>query len=45
MLVLKIVDKQDEEKFTQKGSSVIVVYNAEWQEGDKIKILLDGTIF
>ena len=45
MLTVKIVNKQDEEKFIQKGSSVIVVYNAEWQEGDKIKILLDGTNF
>ena len=45
MLTVKIVNKQDEEKFIQKGSSVIAVYNAEWQEGDKIKILLDGTIF
>ena len=42
MLILKIINAKGEEKLIQKGSCLCVQYNEEWQEGDKIKVLLDG---
>lgn len=45
MITLKIVDKNNNELFTEKGERVEAVYNATYNEGDKIIIKKTDTEF
>ena len=45
IITLTIINRKGEEKFIEKGSNIQAVYNGEWQDGDKVKALLDGTNF